>query len=759
MRSERDRRIDRSGKRKPPSPVGGKALRRLFAYYAERDLALNVDVLSGLVIPEATVPDFGLPKRMSKTKAAGLLHKRSSRRKPSKSAKTFAAAIASAANKLGQSRTRRRGRRRVAMAMAAPGAAAPAVWQSIGPVHVPNGQTYGSNRVDVSGRVSAIGVDPRDPRHILLASAGGGIWETKDTGATWQACSDSLPSLAMGALTFDPGGPSTVYAGSGEGNFYASLGAGVYRSTDGGTTWSVLASAPFVGVGFYDLVVDPANRKVLYAGTTAGLYKSTNGGTSWTQKRAGRCWDVSVHPSGGNNELLAAFDGGLFSSTNGGNSFSAVALPGAPATWTRLAVDRVAVAPDVAYAFAASGSSSYLWRRSGATWTPITVPASLSVNQAWYDWYVAATPDNKGQVYIGAIDTLRGDLTGTTWRWTNVTTQGANSIHPDQHCLAFTPGNSKIIYAGNDGGIFRSANSGGSWTSLNKGLTITEIEYQAADPTTSKWLMAGTQDNGTLRYVGTPKWDHIADGDGGDCGVNEQNPNVVYHSYYDVSLERSTNKGNSWTGLSPPATGSLFYPPIEVAGATVAIAGVALDVSRSNGSPWTTVALGLAANEVSTAMRAVDANTLVIGTNFGSMLRMSWNGTSWSKTALTSPMAKYISCIAVDPSNPQRLWATSSQAGTGGRVYRSDDGGVTWVNRTAGLPNIPINSVVVDPANFKRVWVSADVGVYQTLDLGATWASMSTGLPNAMAVDLLFHRQDRLLFCGTRNRGTWVIKA
>jgi hypothetical protein len=95
--------------------------------------------------------------------------------------------------------------------------------------------------------------------------------------------------------------------------------------------------------------------------------------------------------------------------------------------------------------------------------------------------------------------------------------------------------------------------------------------------------------------------------------------------------------------------------------------------------------------------------------------------------------------------------------GAGGRVYRSDNGGGSWVNCTAGLPNIPINSVVVDPANFKRVWVAADVGVHQTLDLGSSWAGFSNGLPNAMAVDLIFHKQDRQLFCGTRNRGAWII--
>jgi hypothetical protein len=82
-------------------------------------------------------------------------------------------------------------------------------------------------------------------------------------------------------------------------------------------------------------------------------------------------------------------------------------------------------------------------------------------------------------------------------------------------------------------------------------------------------------------------------------------------------------------------------------------------------------------------------------------------------------------------------------------VFRSDNGGASWVNCTAGLPNIPMNAVVVDPGNYKRIWVAADVGVYETLNLGSSWASFSNGLPNALAADLLFHKQDRMLICAT----------
>jgi photosystem II stability/assembly factor-like uncharacterized protein len=754
-------------RQKKPKPPGGKALQRLFAFLAKRDPKLNNDIIAAIPVPKSARPNYAFTKEgLQATPATAATVSR--RRTPE--AKGYAASMVKASAALTRRTSAASGPRRTAPP---PGPAG--VWQAVGPTRIQNGQTYGTNRVDVIGRVASIAVDPTDPKHLLLGAAGGGIWESRDTGATWAARTDQMPSLAIGAIAFDPTNASRVYAGSGEGNFYSNLGAGVYQSTDGGANWTVSASSPFVGVGFFDLVVDPNAPATLYAGTTNGFYKSTNSGASWSLKRAGMCWDISIHPQGGAVEILAAFADGLFSSTNGGNTLTAVALPSQPSgLWSRLGVDRVTTSPDVAYVFGATETDAFLWRRSGTVWSKVTLPAvnhdsqqyfpnKLEIGQAQYDWVVTAPPDNPGQVFIGAIDTFRGTLSGSTWRWQNVTTHGNNSIHPDQHCLTITPGNSKIIYAGNDGGIYRSADSGDTWKSLNDGLEICEVEYLACDPNTWEGILAGTQDNGSILYTGSKKWKHVGDGDGGDCAINQLNPDVMYHSFYDVSLERSSNKGQSWTDLNPPAFSAfdkpptcLFYPPVEVSGLTVAIGAKSLVVTRSGAGPWTTVPLGLPTGELPSAMREIDANTLLVGTNRGKMLKVTWNGASWKKTAITSPAARYISCIAVDPSNPQRYWVTVSQVG-GGLVFRSDNGGSSWTNRTANLPAIAMNAVVVDPANFQRIWVAADVGVYQTSDHGATWTPFSNGLPNAMAVDLVFHRQDRALLCGTRNRGVWVM--
>ena len=646
-------------------------------------------------------------------------------------------------------------------------------WRSLGPWTITNGQTYGASRVNVSGRVSAIAVDPRDPAHVLVGAANGGVWESRDRGGSWAPRTDYAATLAVGAVTFDPSNPSNVYCGTGEGNWWSFLGAGILRSTNGGTTWATLCTTPFVGQGFYDLIVDPADGRHLLAGTTGGLYVSTDGGVNWTQRRTARTWSLAMAPAGGASaEILAACSDGLRRSTNGGTTWTTVALPNAPASFDRFAVAIARSNPGVAYAWGASGATPFLWRRAGGTWTAVGTPPGVSTNQAWYDWFLAVAPDRDTQVYCGAIETHRGDLSGTTWTWRNLTNKGAtgDSIHPDQHAIAFEPGRPDTIYVGNDGGLYRSPDRGITWQHCNNGLVISEFEYIAQDYGSSRWLIGGTQDNGTERWTGSGVWEHVADADGGDCGVNRTNPRTVFCTWQlgggtqPLRSWRSTTRGdfNSWAAVfptTPTGESGLFYPPFECSatgGDTIAIGGNAVYVSRNNGTTWTRLAFPTATT--TSAIYIPNAGTVYVGTTDGRVFRTQWNGASWpALTALTTPRANaVVSDLYVDPNNLSRIWTTYRTVG-GGRVYRSDNGGSSWTDRTAGLPGLPMNAIEVDPANANRVWVGADLGVYQSTDGGATWTDFSNALPNMYVGDLVFQPHARVLRAGTRNRGVWEI--
>jgi len=640
-------------------------------------------------------------------------------------------------------------------------------WRSLGPSTIPNGQTYGSSRVNVSGRVAAIAVDPSNPAHVLCGAANGGVWESFDRGSSWAPRTDYAATLTVGAIVFDPTAPATVYCGTGEGNWWSWLGAGILKSTNGGTTWSTLCTAPFVGVGFYDLVIHPSNHLHLLAATNNGLFTSTDGGVTWTRQRTPATWSISISPTGGAAaEILAACSDGLFRSTDGGNTWANVALPGGPSGFDRVAVSIARSNPSVAYVWGARGSTVYFYRRTGGTWTAQPIPPGSGTGQAWYDWYAAAAPDLDTQVYCGGIESYRGDLAGGAWTWRTISNKGAtgDSIHPDQHTIAFEPGQPNTIYVGCDGGLFRSPDRGITWVSCNNGLVISEFEYLAQNFGSSRWVVGGTQDNGTERWTGVASFTHVADGDGGYCAVNRTTPTTVFHTYYDMSPERSTTGGDfgSWTYLPPPVPsgeGSLFYPPLRSSangGDTVAIGGGALYVSRNNMTNWTRVAFPSAAT--ASAIYIPDPNTVYVGTTDGRIYKTTWNGSAWTAlTTVTSPRANAnVSEILVDPNNANRIWVTYTYLG-GGRVFLSVDGGAHWTDRTAGLPNLPINSIQVDPSNGNRVWVGADLGVYQSLDGGATWANFSASLPNAFVGDLEFHPWARVLRAGLRNRGIWEI--
>ncbi len=638
----------------------------------------------------------------------------------------------------------------------------PPRWRSLGPSYMPNGQTYGSggnNRVDVSGRISAVAVDPSDGRHILIGAASGGVWETRDGGVRWAPRTDFMPTLATGAIAFDPSEPRIVYAGTGEGDFYRALGAGVLRSTNGGRTWTVRATAPFIGVGFHDLTVDPNNGERILAATRSGIFESTDAGVSWASRRATVAWTLSR----GDGEILAATSAGLLRSTNGGTTWTAQALPGQPANWTRMAARHAPSDPRVAYVFACdTNKNALLWRRSAAgNWSSIGAPAGLATEQAWYDWFLGVSPDNPGQIYLGAINAWRGIRGRRRWTWTNITARSSgDSIHPDQHAIGFDPANPAVVHIGNDGGFYTSRDRGNTWTARNRGLYITEIEYVAQDLGDCRFLFGGTQDNGSIRYTGSHVWEHAQDGDGGDCGVVVDDPDVVYHSFFNMGMERSLANGAwgtwQWRGPNVPNNyRSLFYPPLDVSGSTVAQGGETVFISRNRAGAFGQLALP--GNGFATAMHAANSDLIFIGMSDGRVARARWGGATWTITELTRPRAgQAVSDIHVRPGSTTQMYVTYRALG-GGRVFRSNDGGTNWTDRTTNLPDIAVNAVAIDPSNANRVWIGCDVGVYETTNGGASWRVLAPGLPNAIVGDLVFHPHARALRAGTRNRGVWTV--
>src|SRR6266487_1269598 len=318
----------------------------------------------------------------------------------------------------------------------------------------------------------------------------------------WRPLTDQQPTLSMGAICGAPSSPNIVYAGTGEGDTYSQLGVGLLRSSDSGQTWEHAPSNDLSGIGIFDIAVDPANPLHVWVGTTTKLLESNNGGATWRTVQNVTTWDISINPNDP-QEIFVATVLGLIRSTNGGANWTQVGLPGATpgSHFTRMEVCHAPSRPAVVYVAAVQGDSGRLWRRasSGGAFsserTPSLDPQS-DIDQAWYDWCLAVSPTDPDVLYWGAVQLFKGSRGVSGWTWRNISSRSSgDSIHPDQHYLAFDPSDPTVLYACNDGGIFRSPDGGTSWTSLNPGLGITEFEFIIHLESEDTWLIGGTQDN------------------------------------------------------------------------------------------------------------------------------------------------------------------------------------------------------------------------------------------------------------------------
>jgi photosystem II stability/assembly factor-like uncharacterized protein len=680
-------------------------------------------------------------------------------------------------------------------------------WVPLGPTAIPNGQTYGGARVLVTGRVTAIAIDPANHQVIYIGTAQGGVWKTADGGTHWQPCSDNEASLAIGALALDPSNSQIVYAGTGEGNFSGDsyYGAGVLRSTNGGASWTLLGGATFVGSRFGRLAVTPGTPARVFAATSGGVYRSVDSGTTWTQLSNGIptqfATDLVIDPTTPTTAYAAFWGQGIYKCTNAGAatpSWTKLAggLPLAnaapPNGFNRVALGMSASSPQTIYALFSNNTTNdptpsnnyvidklYVTTNGGSSWIRIPLPGGNIGAQGFYNINVAVDPTTPDIVYLSGVSLWKATRSGGIWTITDI----GGQHHPDNHALAFDPANHLVIFAGSDGGIYRSADGGISWSDgINEGLSITQFEFIAQHPTSDAVVLGGTQDNGTEQFRNSPVFHHADDGDGGYCLIDQTQPRNAISTYYGPSPKRSTAGGTfgTWAAVWNGIAGStqMFYPPL-VADDTnpnnVAFGTDRINLDPAQGaSNWPTkVTLpgGSAVNSVS-AIHYVNANLIYAGTRQGSVYRLTKTGATWSASAIHAaplPIGSMVTDLSAVPGSPSTVVVVLSGFGTAtaplAHVWRGvvgPGGAATWANISGtgagALPDIPVNALVIDPIAVATMYIATDIAVYRTTSTGATWTPFSEGLPNVAVFDLRLHQPSRLLRAGTHGRGLWERK-
>jgi photosystem II stability/assembly factor-like uncharacterized protein len=633
----------------------------------------------------------------------------------------------------------------------------------------PSGLFYAvTNANHVAGRTNSMAFDPGDTQTFYSAAAGGGVWKTTDGGVNWSVLTDGLGSLMSGSIAVDPVNTDILYYGTGELNFSIDsyYGDGIYKSTDGGASWTNVAGASLVRY-VSQVAIDPSNTSIIYVSGNTGVLKSTNAGSSWNLLPANsQTLCVIVDPS--NTQVLYTSTNGIVQkSTNGGASWGNL---GGGLPTTNVGRIQLAMAPsdhNILYASIASSSTSdlrglYRTTDAGASWALEASSPNYLNGQGWYDNSVCVKPTDPNTVIVGGLDVYKSTTGGgglakmTNWS----TTSSSDFCHADIHFLGY---NGSVLYCGSDGGVFKSTDDGSTWSDLNSTLSTLQFNSGDYDPTNTQRLYGGTQDNDKENSTdGGALWIQRTTGDGGYTVVDPSSTNYVYCQYVNGSCRRSDDFGVTYTEIRPNAgSGGLFYNPFEMAPGdpNTLIYGVAqvwktTSARTATSTSWTQIANSstVGGSVSAIGLSATNTDKIYIGTDNGRILATTNNGTSW----VTSTGHPYVSDLAVDPDNDNICYATFTGFGAGTHVYMTTDGGNTWSNTTSDLPNIPCNTIVIVPQTPRWLFVGTDLGVYYSTDAGGSWGSYNQGLPTVTIYDLKYKVSTMKLMAATHGRGCFM---
>ena len=631
-------------------------------------------------------------------------------------------------------------------------------WVQLGPTAIPNGQAESQfSRILVTGRVTAIVIDPTDPNILYVGAAQGGIWKTNDGGRNWISTADQEESLAIGALAIDPKNSQVLYAGTGEGNLLfrpSYYGSGVLKTINGGIDWEPRGGedgGPFNGARFFRLVVDPIHTDTIFAATTFGLYRSVNGGEEWTLMTEGLpvtagsiriATDVVINPDNPNIVYAAFWGAGIYKTENAGDETPRweQLTGGLPASgFWRIALAISPTSPEILYALIANNGGVidqfYVTNNGGSTWQPIKLPNTMVYDtiyqnsmggQGWYNINVAVDPTTPDIVYLSGMPLLKAFRNPMTniWGFKDI----GKNIHPDHHAFAFHPTNNLVIYDGSDGGIYKSTDAGTSWSDvINEGLCITQFEFIDQHPYSDAVIFGGTQDNGTEQFRNNSVFYHAADGDGGFVAVDPDNPNIVLHTYYNPTPFRSEHggifglreEGGSWeyvgTGLigdssATPRT-SLFYPPFTLDKSNsknIAFGTYRIFLDDNQGKNLWAINVpllpGLPYGELVSAINYVNSKLIYVGTDKGKVFCLTRRQSEWTAKAIhdSSLPSLYVWDVATYPGRDNIVILVMGAPITSDytpRVWRGEvppDGVAKWIDISGKDPDSRLPNIPVN---------------------------------------------------------------
>ena len=691
----------------------------------------------------------------------------------------------------------------------------------------------------MSGRIAALaGRQEADGKVTLfVGSASGGVWKSEDSGTTFRPVFDKAGAQSIGALAIDPKNPKTIWVGTGESwtRNSVSIGDGIWKSTDGGENWMQMGLAKTERIT--RIVVDPVNSNIVYAcapgalwsdSTDRGLYRTTDGGTSWSQVLKGSnlstgCSSVALDPSDSRHLIAGLWDfrrkgwtfrsGGegptapsgsrMMESHDGGANWTPLdaanrsGLPKGP--WGRVEVVFAPSNPKMIYAFIENVRSAlYASSDGGLTWSE----RDRSQGMVWRPFYfsrLVVDPKDDQKLYKMGYSVIASEDGGKSFA------NAAGASHGDWHDVWINPTNSKELIGADDGGLWFSHDGANKWWK-GYNLPISQFYHVSVDDRDPYQVYGGLQDNsswiGDQEYPGgitNSRWENIYGGDGMWTFSDPTDPDYVYAEYQGGTIARINRKTHDGPSIQPLGgyKEKLRYnwnTPIALSPNDknlLYIGSQFLFRSRDHGTTWDRISPDLTTNDpmrqkqeqsggitvdnsaaetnatiYSISESPVAAGQIWVGTDDGNIQLTRDGGGHW--TDLTRNLriggGSWVSWVEASRTDAAVAYVAIDRHTYGDfapYVFRTADFGHSW-QRIVGPGTDTVTGyawvIKEDPKNQNILFLGTEKGLFTSLDHGANWARFRpTGFPDVAVRDIAFQTRDDDMVLATHGRGIWIV--
>lgn len=693
----------------------------------------------------------------------------------------------------------------------------------------------------MSGRIAAVAArHEKDGKvTIFVGAASGGVWKSSDGGTSFDPIFDKEPVQSIGAIALDPSRPETLWVGTGESwtRNSVSVGNGIYKSTDGGENWTNVGLPNSERIA--RIIVSPKNSDTVYAcvpgklwsdSADRGLYRTTDGGATWSLVLAGAnlstgCSSVAMDPANPNVLFAGMWDfrrkgwtfrsGGegptavsgsaLFRSSDGGTTWQRLdaeknaGLPKGP--YGRIEVATAPSNPNVVYSFIESPRSAlYVSNDGGKTWQE----RDRSQRMVWRPFYfgrLVVDPTNDKRLFKMNLRMIVSEDGGKSF------SDSSGGGHADWHDAWIDPTNPKFVVAGNDGGLWLSYDGGSKWWK-SANLPISQFYHVSVDDKDPYQVYGGLQDNsswvGDSAYPGgvtNSRWENLFGGDGFWAFPDPSDANFAYAESQGGNIGRVNRTTLESRDIQPKAgygeklrwnwNAPIAMSPNERG--TIYLGAQYLYRSRDHGASWDRISPDLTTNDperqkqelsggITVDNSAAETFTTIysisespkngkviwVGTDDGNVQVTQNGGTSWQNVTANIgglPKGTWVSWIEASRFDPATAYATIDRhtyGDMGTYLYRTNDYGKTWTAlvtpSTAGAVRGYAHVVREDTQSKNLLFLGTEFGLFVSVDAGASWAQFKPANFPAVAVrDMMIQPRDNDLVLASHGRGIWIV--